>query len=233
MREHAEGPRKTTGSTGRVRKAREGLSRPVLIGRAACPLRPPPIRESGRAGGEDMNHLHATRPPARPRGTPSAVPSFHILRFRLPIFRPVALAGRSHPFPSRTRTLRAPAAMVLRPGAWESSAPPVFFSRPPASRRGWGPFLWLRAGRGPCVSMPRAQCGTSHVERLQAYYPSRTFFQSVFSAVQLFFCVSPPSILSVVFSLVVLTSGCVPPAMHFMLRGIIFISSSINYYDLL
>ena len=61
MREHAEGPRKTTGWTGRVRKAREGLSRPVLIGRAACPLRPPPIRESGRAGGEDMNYLKTRR----------------------------------------------------------------------------------------------------------------------------------------------------------------------------
>ena len=61
MREHAEGPRKTTGSTGRVRKAREGLSRPVLIGRAACPLRPPPIRERGRAGGEDMNIFYTRR----------------------------------------------------------------------------------------------------------------------------------------------------------------------------
>ena len=201
-----------------------------------CGLPAPPPADPRKRKGRGRRHElpeNATRPPARPRGTPSAVPSFRLFRFQLLIFWPVALAGLSHPFPSRTRTLRAPAAMVLRPGAWESSAPPVFFSRPPASRRGWGPFLWLRSGRGPCVSMPRAQCGTSHVERLQAYYPSRTFFQSVFSAVQLFFCVSQPSMLSVVFSLVVLTSGCVPPAMHFMLRGIIFISSSINYYDLL
>ena len=127
MREHAEGPRKTTGSTGRVRKAREGLSRPVLIGRAACPLRPPPCREDGAAGGRTWIFLHATRPPARPCA-PSAE---HLcpfpFRFRLSILWPVALAGLSHPFPSRTRTLRAPAAMVLRPGARESSAPPVFF----------------------------------------------------------------------------------------------------------
>ena len=69
MREHAEGPRKTTGWTGRVRKAREGLSRPVLIGRAACPLRPPPRRKRGRAGGEEETlYIDATRPPARPRG---------------------------------------------------------------------------------------------------------------------------------------------------------------------
>ena len=142
MREHAEGPRKTTGWTGRVRKAREGLSRPVLIGRAACPLRPPPIRGSGRAGGEYMNYLKTRRAlrraPAEPplRGLP-----FLFFRFQLLIFRPVALAGLSHPFPSRTRTLRAPAAMVLRPGAWESSAPPVFFSRPPASRQRLGVFF--------------------------------------------------------------------------------------------
>ena len=141
MREHAEGPRKTTGWTGRVRKAREGLSRPVLIGRAACPLRPPPIRESGRAGGEDMNIYTRDAPSGAPPRDPLCGPFLSSSRFQLLIFWPVALAGLSHPFPSRTRTLRAPAAMVLRPGAWESSAPPVFFSRPPASRSRLGAFF--------------------------------------------------------------------------------------------
>lgn len=155
MREHAEGPRKTTGSTGRVRKAREGLSRPVLIGRAACPLRPPPCREDGAAGGEDRRQILRDAPSGRapaPLLRPSLRP-FLFFRFQLLILWPVALAGLSHPFPSRTRTLRAPAAMVLRPGAWESSAPPAFLTRPPASSRGWGPFFFSgrRGGRpSPC-----------------------------------------------------------------------------------
>ncbi len=42
----------------------------------------------------------------------------------------VALAGLRHPFPSRTRPLRAPAAMILRPGARESSAPPTSIRAP-------------------------------------------------------------------------------------------------------
>ena len=74
MREHAEGPRKTTGWTGRVRKAREGLSRPVLIGRAACPLRPPPIRESGRAGGEDTRFFIRDAPSGAPPRDPLCPP---------------------------------------------------------------------------------------------------------------------------------------------------------------
>ena len=158
MREHAEGPRKTTGSTGRVRKAREGLSRPVLIGRAACPLRPPPARESGTAGGEEWKHAsRETRRPGAPLRPFCGLP-FISFRFRLLILWPVALAGLSHPFPSRTRTLRAPAAMVLRPGAWESSAPPVFFSRPPASRQRLGAFFFAldRAGASPCDACGRS-----------------------------------------------------------------------------
>ena len=42
----------------------------------------------------------------------------------------VALAGMSHPFPSRTRPLSSPVAMILRSRAWESSALPVLFSSP-------------------------------------------------------------------------------------------------------
>ena len=48
---------------------------------------------------------------------------FHPRRPRCPILWLVASAGLRHPFPSRTRPLRAPAAMILRPGARESSAP--------------------------------------------------------------------------------------------------------------
>ena len=147
MREHAEGPRKTTGWTGRVRKAREGLSRPVLIGRAACPLRPPPARESGTAGGEEQKHAsRETRRPGAPLRPFCGLP-FISFRFRLLILWPVALAGLSHPFPSRTRTLRAPAAMVLRPGAWESSAPPVFFPGPQPLAEAGGLFFALDRAR--------------------------------------------------------------------------------------
>ena len=113
---------------------------------------PPPADPRKRKGrGQDMNHPHATRPPARPRGTPSARPSFRLFRFLLLIFWPVALAGLSHPFPSRTRTLRAPAAMVLRPGAWESSAPPVFFPGPRPLTEAGG--LFFRSGQSQSVSM--------------------------------------------------------------------------------
>ncbi len=170
MREHAEGPRKTTGSTGRVRKAREGLSRPVLIGRAACPLRPPPCRRRGAAGGEDMKLYCATRRPGAPLRPFCALPLLLLFfRFRCRFLWPVALAGLSHPFPSRTRTLRAPAAMVLRPGAWESSAPPVFFSKAPClvQDEAGGLFLF-RAGRRPRVSMPRVSCLVCLLENMRA-----------------------------------------------------------------
>ena len=50
----------------------------------------------------------------------------------------VALAGLRHPFPSRTRPLRAPAAMILRPGARESSAPPASIVAPCTAMRGAG-----------------------------------------------------------------------------------------------
>ena len=53
--------------------------------------------------------------------------------WRVPRFRNlwlVAIAGQRHPFPSRTRPLRARAAMILRPGARESSAPPTSLQAP-------------------------------------------------------------------------------------------------------
>ena len=103
-----------------------------------------------------MNYTRDAPSGAPPR-TPSAEPSFRFLRFRLLILWPVALAGLSHPFPSRTRTLRAPAAMVLRPGAWESSAPPVFLPGPQPHDEAGGLFFALdRAGASPCRALHAA-----------------------------------------------------------------------------
>ena len=104
---------------------------------------PPPADPRKRKGrGQDMKVIYTRRALRRaPAEPPLRSLPFLFFRFQLLILWPVALAGLSHPFPSRTRTLRAPAAMVLRPGAWESSAPPVFFSRPPASRSRLGAFF--------------------------------------------------------------------------------------------
>ena len=142
-----------------MRKAREGLSRPVLIGRAACPLRPPPCRPSGAAGGVERELSLRDAPSGR-----APAPLLRGLRLAflpLPVadFWPVALAGLSHPFPSRTRTLRAPAAMVLRPGAWESSAPPVFLTGPrPRLGRGRGPFSFPARHGARASSCRAASC---------------------------------------------------------------------------
>ena len=129
MREHAEGPRKTTGLTGRVRKAREGLSRPVLIGRAACPLRPPPRRERGRAGGEDMNFLKRDAPSGAPPRNPLLVflrpPVF---RFPLPIFLTGGLGGVSTPVPFPNTAVKGPRGDGTAPrSAGEQRAAGLFF----------------------------------------------------------------------------------------------------------
>ena len=42
---------------------------------------------------------------------------------------PVVIAGSLHPIPSRTRSLKSPALMVLRLKAWESKSPPGLQSR--------------------------------------------------------------------------------------------------------
>ena len=108
MREHAEGPRKTTGSTGRVRKAREGLSRPVLIGRAACPLRPPPCRVRGAAGGEDMKLKIARRAVRARPCAPSAKPSVRFISLPVSISLAGGLGGAVTPVPFPNTDVKGP-----------------------------------------------------------------------------------------------------------------------------
>ena len=112
----SEGPRKTTGSTGARWKAGDCLSRRVLMGREACP-RPP---------AEPCAHSHGPPGSARRRLRES-------FRCRFLLWL-VAMAGLKHPFPSRTRPSRAPAAMILRLRARESSAPPAVFFQAPQTR---------------------------------------------------------------------------------------------------
>ena len=57
-----------------------------------------------------------------------------------------ALAGLKHPFPSRTRPLRAHAAMILRPGARESSALPTSLSTAPRGHKARGAFFRMAWG---------------------------------------------------------------------------------------
>ena len=147
MREHAEGPRKTTGWTGRVRKAREGLSRPVLIGRAACPLRPPPRRERGRAGGEEETFYDATRPPARPCNPFCGSFILVVFRFPLPIFMTGGLGGVSTPVPFPNTAVKGPRGDGTAPrSAGEQRAAGLLFraSEPMRVRR---PFFCLFGGR--------------------------------------------------------------------------------------
>ena len=75
----------------------------------------------------------------------------------------VALAGMSHPFPSRTRPLSSPVAMILRSRAWESSALPVLFLSP-------GPVGILHR-RAPGFFLP-------HGNAVRLLRPSRFLFFS-------------------------------------------------------
>ena len=103
-----------------------------------------------------------------------------------------ALAGLKHPFPSRTRPLRAPAAMILRSGARESSALPTSFSQPRATRsRGAFSCAWrARGGAGaarhsgwgrPCARAARTRwryarfSGLAHLHRSSFVLKARSF----------------------------------------------------------
>ena len=113
--------------TGPRRKRGDALSRGVLMGRAAWP---PPAhatdsRRVGVEGAAPCDALRMLHGPSAVSGTPWLV----------------ALAGQKHPFPSRTRPLRARAAMILRPGARESSAPPTSISNPCTARAAQGFFF--------------------------------------------------------------------------------------------
>ena len=157
MREHAEGPRKTTGWTGRVRKAREGLSRPVLIGRAACPLRPPPIRDSGRAGGEDMDIYTRDAPSGAPPRTPSAVPSFHPPASSCR-FLTGGLGGAVTPVPFPNTDVKGPRGDGTTPrSVGEQRAAGLLLQAPSLSTEAGGLFFALdRAGASPCDACGRS-----------------------------------------------------------------------------
>ena len=95
------------------------------MGREACPLHPAAVSASagataGRIQGRQARCVGA----CETAGPPVCFPAETIWL--------ATLAGLKHPFPSRTRPLRARAAMILRPGARESSASPTSLSQPPA-----------------------------------------------------------------------------------------------------
>ena len=72
------------------------------------------------------------------------------------LFGLVALAAGKHPFPSRTRPLRLHAVMILRPGAWESNAPPILCLAGLHCARAQGrPAFFVRA-----VNVPACEAGT-------------------------------------------------------------------------
>ena len=114
-----------------MRKRREAFTIPLLIGREVWtpPARDPP------PGGEGAGGQHGGRRKAAPEGpvlglhgrcrreqrrSPDQDGRSQSLWF-------VPLAGVRHPFPSRTRPLRPPAAMIVRSRARESSAARTFF----------------------------------------------------------------------------------------------------------
>ena len=147
MREHAEGPRKTTGSTGRVRKAREGLSRPVLIGRAACPLRPPPIRESGRAGGEDMNIFYTRRALRRAPAEPPLRSFPFILPLPVVDFLAGGLGGAVTPVPFPNTDVKGPRGDGTTPrSVGEQRAAGLLLQAPSLSTEAGGLFCGCARG---------------------------------------------------------------------------------------
>ncbi len=78
----------------------------------------------------------------------------------------VALAAGKHPFPSRTRPLRLHAVMILRPGAWESNAPPILLFSQPALRDAQGRLAFFCARpRAVLSGRPQAQVGCACLSR--------------------------------------------------------------------
>ena len=154
MREHAEGPRKTTGWTGRVRKAREGLSRPVLIGRAACPLRPPPIRESGRAGGEYTRFSTRDAPSGAPPRNPLC--KAFISHFSSPVadFLAGGLGGAVTPVPFPNTDVKGPRGDGTTPrSVGEQRAAGLLLQAPSLSTEAGGLFCGCARGgarASPC-----------------------------------------------------------------------------------
>ena len=135
-----EGPQQTTGSIGQTWKTGNGRSRLVLTGQHKhTPPPPPHTKDRGgrtregtphppHTGGPRTEHEPAstmqttTNPPPPPnkrrRGPEDHNHPQHHRATRAPHTPPhvsVVIAGRQRPDPSRTRKLRPPAPMVLRP----------------------------------------------------------------------------------------------------------------------
>ena len=114
-----------------MRKRREAFTIPLLIGREVWT---PPARDPPHGGGRGRAAWRAAE--SRPGGTrPGSVECCRREQRRSPdqdgrsqSLWFVPLAGVRHPFPSRTRPLRPPAAMIVRSRARESSAARTFFS---------------------------------------------------------------------------------------------------------
>ena len=130
-----------------MRKRREAFTIPLLIGREVWT---PPARDPPHGGGRGRAAWRAAE--SRPGGTRPG-PAW-TLQARTARHSPdqdgrsqslwfVPLAGVRHPFPSRTRPLRPPAAMIVRSRARESSAARTFFSTQNP--------LAVNAARGFCV----------------------------------------------------------------------------------
>ena len=130
-----------------MRKRREAFTIPLLIGREVWAPPAPAPRETGARG--------LARPPAQsaqedeetafPEGGGRSRMADFPVRRRNPWFVPPA--GVRHPFPSRTRPLRPPAAMILCSRAGESSAARTVSRRPPGPPLGAGGLFFAPAGR--------------------------------------------------------------------------------------
>ena len=130
-----------------MRKRREAFSIPLLIGREAWTPSAPRRAQARRGAG--AIERRARRAPRMKTLSECAASCRNPVRPVVPFWF-VPRPGVLHPFPSRTRPLRPPAAMILRSRARESSAARTFsFQGPPPPPRGAGPFSLRAAGAGP------------------------------------------------------------------------------------
>ena len=129
-----------------MRKRREAFTIPLLIGREAwTPSAPRRAKARRGAGAEEGAPKRAADDPP----FPCSLPVCGFPSVRMSPFWFVPRPGVLHPFPSRTRPLRPPAAMILRSRARESSAARTFLHqarpRPPGR---WPGLFCARLFRG-------------------------------------------------------------------------------------
>ncbi len=128
--------------TGRTCKRREAFSVSLLIGREVWTPSARLVPHKGNPSGGRKESSNRLRNSPRFLGTEETIfPPW-------PVVDPfwfVPLAGVKHPFPSRTRPLRPPAAMIVRSRACESSAARTFFLTRFPGETGRRAFF-LRAG---------------------------------------------------------------------------------------